>query len=316
MTQLRSLRQLALGCALVLGAPLGAFGADPAGDGFGSLVMAHGGGPEWNQSVIDAVAPLRDRQPTEVAFGMADACSLQEAVRKLEAQGARRIGVVRLFISGESWYERTEQILGLREGAPPAAGVAPAECAASGHDEHAHHRMVFFRLDARSTFALSREGLLEAPEAGAILGERARGLSAEPEREDVLVLAHGPADDAENERWLAHLEARAEAVRAVGFRTVRVETLREDWPEKRAEAEQRLRSFVGAAASDGRRVIVLPFRLSGFGPYAKVLDGLTYAADQLGLLPHPLVTRWIERQTAELGAALPSSADSARTARR
>lgn len=47
---------------------------------------------------------------------MADAASLQEAVGKLEVRGAKRIGVVRLFVSGESWYERTRQSLGL--GAP------------------------------------------------------------------------------------------------------------------------------------------------------------------------------------------------------
>ena len=78
-----------------------------------------------------------------------------------------------------------------------------------------------------------------------VLVDRARTLSREPQREDVLILAHGPGDDAENERWLAHLEERAEAVRrALPFRTVRVETLREDWPEKRKDAEQRIRSYV------------------------------------------------------------------------
>ena len=58
----------------------------------------------------------------EIAFGMADAVSLQDGVRKLEAKGIERIGVVRLFVSGESWYERTEQILGLKPGAPAKPG--------------------------------------------------------------------------------------------------------------------------------------------------------------------------------------------------
>ena len=87
--------------------------------GFGLLVMAHGGGAVWNREVETMLAPLRNEYILEIAFGMADAVSLQEGVRKLEAQGVRRIGVVRLFISGDSWYQRTEQILGLRPGAPP-----------------------------------------------------------------------------------------------------------------------------------------------------------------------------------------------------
>jgi sirohydrochlorin cobaltochelatase len=81
----------------------------------------------------------------------------------------------------------------------------------------------------------------------------------------VLILAHGPGDGAENERWLAHLNARAEVVgRALPFGTVRVETLREDWPEKRKDAEQRIRSYVEQAAKTGRAVVI-PFRVQGFG---------------------------------------------------
>jgi len=38
----------------------------------GVIVMAHGGDEGWNASVEAAVAPLRDRLPVEIAFGMAD----------------------------------------------------------------------------------------------------------------------------------------------------------------------------------------------------------------------------------------------------
>ena len=270
----------------------------PSGDGYGVLIMAHGGGPAWNQTVLDAVAPLRDRYPVEVAFGMADACSLQEGVRKLEAQGVRTIGVVRLFISGESWSEETAKILGLREGAPPADANA-----CGGHHDHgaAHHSMAFFRLDSRASFSLSKQGLSEAPEVGPILAERARSLSRAPEQEDVLVLAHGPGDDAENQRWIASIEARAAEIRtSLPFHEVQVMTLREDWPEKRKEAEQRVVDYVARARKEGRKAIVIPFRLSGFGPYAEVLAGQEYVADQQGLLPHANITRWVERQAEEL----------------
>jgi hypothetical protein len=138
---------------------------------------------------------------------------------------------------------------------------------------------------------------------GKILAERARHLSRVPDKEDVLVLAHGPADDDENDRWLARIDARADEIRRVlPLHSVRVETLREDWPDKRAAAEQRIRAFVARAAENGRRVIVIPFRLHGFGPYAEVLDGLEYVADGRGLLPDARVTRWIANQTMALHA--------------
>lgn len=273
--------------------------APPQPDNLGVLVMAHGGSKQWNKEVLAAIEPLKAEHNIEVAFGMADAISLQQGVERLEARGARRIGVVRLFISGESFLERTEQILGLTPGAPQRA-AAQAE-----HEGHAEggHSMEFWRIATQSSFAVSRQGLVEAPEMSNVLVERARTLSKEPQREDVLILAHGPGDDAENERWLAHLNARAEGVRrALPFRTVRVETLREDWPEKRKDAEQRICSYVEQASRTGR-AIVIPFRVQGFGPYAEVLKGLDYASDGRGLVPDAGVTQWIEHQIATLESA-------------
>jgi hypothetical protein len=119
--------------------------------------------------------------------------------------------------------------------------------------------------------------------------------------EDILILAHGPGDDAENARWIATIDARAEAVRkSQPFRRVQVMTLREDWPEKRPEAERNVRGFVQRAKAEGGGAIVLPFRLQGFGPYAEVLEGLEYRSDGHGLLPHANVTRWIEGQIGAL----------------
>lgn len=267
---------------------------------FGVLVMAHGGGQQWNKDVLAAVEPLKDDYNIEVAFGMADAASLQEGVRQLEARGARHIGVVRLFISGESFKERTEQILGMIPGAP--ARPAANNDAHSGHGEgHGGHSMEFWRVDTQSSFVLSGQGLVEAPEMGAVLATRAKALSKNPAQEDVLILAHGPGDDAENERWLKQLDARADAVRkSQPFHAVKVETLREDWPDKRVEAEKRIRAFVEESARAGRRAVVIPFRVQGFGPYAKVLEGLEYASDGQGLIPHPSVTEWIEHQAETL----------------
>ena len=258
---------------------------------YGVLVMAHGGSDEWDRRVLDAVGPAAERFPVEVAFGMADAASIQAAVERLDARGVRRVGVVRLFVSGESWNERTRQILGIDPGAPPRGPASP----------HAGHSMEFWRIESNSTFAVSEEGLSEAPEMGEILVERAAALSRDPAREDVLILAHGPGDDAENERWLRRIDRLADAVRASRpYRRVEAMTLREDWPEKRVEAEKRIRAFV-----EGGGAIVVPFRVAGFGPYAGVLDGLEYASDGTGLLPHRLVEAWIVRQAERLRAEMP-----------
>jgi hypothetical protein len=291
---MRFLRALLSVLLFVLGCATTPKTAASAG-AFGVLVMAHGGSPEWNEAVLDCVKPLRDRYEIEVAFGMADAATLQDGVRKLEARNVRRIGVVRLFVSGESFLEETEKIFGLRAGAPSADAPPPER-----HGAHGGHHMAFFRVATSSSFALSAEGLADVEGTGTVLADRAAALSKDPAREDVLVLAHGPGDDEENTRWLAKLDARASAVRArAPFRRVQVETLREDWPEKRAAAEKRIRAFVERASVDGR-AIVLPFRVQGFGPYAKVLEGLEYVADGKGLVPHAEITKWLERQMKAL----------------
>ncbi|MBI1827574.1 MAG: hypothetical protein HYR83_14455 [Planctomycetes bacterium] len=297
----------------------------------GILVMAHGGDPQWNADVKAVVRPLRTRWPTEIAFGMAQTSSIREAVGKLEEKGVNEIAVVRLFISGDSFVPATEYILGLRD-APPAdplasrgaesARIAGAQPVAMSHcgtagvdhsldhatnaehdgmDHHAGHHMEDPEpIRSHSRFVLSYEGVGESPLIDEILHDRVKSLSTDPARESVLILAHGPGDDAENERWLASMNHRLQQLSTIGpFREIRCETLREDWPQRRQEAERRIREFVEKADQGGGRCLVVPFRVSGFGPYKDVLAGLDYVADERGFCPHPNMTKWIENAAQE-----------------
>lgn len=287
--------------------------------------MAHGGTEEWDQAVLNAVEPLRDQYPAEVAFGMADASTIEKGVHQLQSEGVAKVGVVRLFISGESWYERIEQILGLIEGAPSAHEIHSQANDHGGHDEHAdhadedsdsshaghgsngdqddsgHHMAPLYRIDTDASFAMSTEGLAQASEMDEALLCRARDLSRSPATEDVLFLVHGPGEDAENERWIATIDSRADLLRSeIPFRRVEVMTLREDWPEKRKEAEERIMRFVQRAKDEGGQSIVIPYRVYGFGPYDEILEDFEYISDGQGLIPHEAVTRWIDRQARSL----------------
>lgn len=270
--------------------------AQAADHRYGVLLMAHGGIDRWENEVAETLAPLNDEFPFEIAWGMADAASLQRGVDALEAQGVDRIGVVRLFVSGESWHERTQKILGIAPGAPEREDV-PADA----HAGHHGMSMQFWQLDTDAVFAMSQLGLSQAPEMGQVLVKRTQALSQDPTREDLLILAHGPADNAENQRWLKYIDQRADAVRAaLPMRRIKVMTLREDWPGKREEATAQIRGFVARATAENGIAIVVPFRVQGFGPYAQVLEGLEYRADGHGLVPHPLVTNWVRRQALEM----------------
>lgn len=260
-----------------------------AGPEEGVLVMAHGGSAEWNQAVAAAVAPLRARRPTALALGMADPVTLQAALDTLAGMGVRRVAVVRLFLSGSSFLHQTEYLFGLRADPPPdpMLGHDP------GHGGHGDGGLRPLRHDAE--IILGRQGLGESEIAARILRERIDDDAPADVR--VLLLAHGMGEESENDAVLRDMSAVADAFRLAGVAEVEVATLREDWPEERALAETRIRTWV----SEGRpgATVVVPFRLFGFGPYAQVLDGLSYSETE-GLLPHRLVGTWVEDQASAL----------------
>jgi hypothetical protein len=249
----------------------------------GVLVMAHGGSPEWNATVADAVAPLDAEIPTVVAYGMADPVTMASALDSLRSVGVDRVAVVRLFLSGQSFLKRTEYFLGLSDNAD-ASFVAPGPDAPPAPIDHG------------LSIATHQRGLMTSAEARQIAVERALAQSRERRSETVLLLAHGMGDEEENDRVLNAMALIATDLRQEGFAAVEVATLREDWGEKRVVAEAAIREFVAGQTDEGRRVLVVPIRLSGFGPYAKVLAGLDYTPAP-GLLPHARVGDWI-RQTA------------------
>ena len=75
----------------------------PENGQFGVLVMAHGGGSEWNETVAEAVAPLSSDVPAVVAYGMADPVTLESGLDSLRQLGVDRVAVVRVFVSGDSF---------------------------------------------------------------------------------------------------------------------------------------------------------------------------------------------------------------------
>ncbi len=260
----------------------------------GLMVMAHGGGENWNSAVEAAVAPVGEARPTRIAFGMANPKTLSRAQAELEQAGVECVAVVRLFMSAKSFLHQTEYLFGIRPDAPKFFMM---------HGTHGSSHEPPQPIPVEARVVLSDEGLLDAPEIGAVLAQRANALHDAEVRQSVLVIAHGAGDDEVNAGWLRKLDLLAERIRETGnFHTVKVATLREDWKEKRSVAEAQIRGFVEGQSALGVEVIVVPFRLVGFGPYEKVLEGLSYVADGTGILPSPLVTEWIEAQAQELSA--------------
>jgi hypothetical protein len=55
-----------------------------------------------------------------------------------------------------------------------------------------------------------------------------------------------------------------------------------------------VRKLIAQANQAGNRVLVIANRLSGAGPYGKLLQGLSFELNGKGIAPHPNLTRWME----------------------
>lgn len=281
----------ASGCATAPSLERASSPAGHRGDGAllpGVLVMAHGGGAEWNAAVGDALAPLRDRIPLALALGMADPRTLQAGLDSLTEQGVGHVAVVRLFVSEAAFLHQTEYILGLRSDPPPWGMI--------GHRMTAGTELQ--PVTTGASILLDRNGLAGSDAVGTILRERAAAATSDGREAGLLLVAHGMGAEDANRRLLDAMEHDADALRAAGHAEVRTAALREDWAKARAVAEDEIRAAVKEMAERHGRVVVLPYRLYGFGPYAGVLDGLAYDSAP-ALLPHRMIAEWVVERTTE-----------------
>ncbi len=252
----------------------------------GVLVLAHGGTGRWNRLVTNAVRAAKLRDPVEVAFGMGmhaqEVRAIQRAVDDLEEQGAARIVVVPLLVSSASEVMRQyEYLLGLRERGP-WEGVAPVSL---------HVPVVMMApLD-------------DDPVVAEVLLERAQELSRRPQQETIVLVAHGPVSEEDNNRWIEALSRVGQRLQTTGgFRGVVPVTMRDDAPAAvQEEATRQMREAVRRHAETGR-ALVIPVLLANGGIEGKIpkrLNGLSYAYRGRALLPHPKISQWIARRVEQ-----------------
>jgi len=273
----------------------------------GVLLLAHGGKAEWNERVLDVAKRVDDSRPTEVAFGMASRASIQAAIDKLTSRGVTEIVAVPLFVSSySSVITSTEFLLGLRKDAPKDLAIfakmnhgSHGASAAMDHSAHAGHAVVdpaspvTTTLPIRMTAAFNRHPLV-----GTIAADRARSISAAPDKEAVILVAHGPVPDDDNRRWLDDMAVLAESVKASApYASVDYLTVRDDaGPAMREAATKELRDRVSAQIVQGRKVLIVPHLMSFGGieqGVIKRLEGLDYTMTKQALMPDGRIVQWV-----------------------
>jgi sirohydrochlorin ferrochelatase len=272
----------------------------------GTIVIAHGGEPEWNAEVERIARTAQTGGPLELAYLMGPAAEthrFQDQVAKLVKQGATEIVIVPLLVSSHSGhYEQLRWLAGLTDSL----------------DEMMHHHLHMGGLARPSVNVPLRvaRALDDAPELASVLAERALALTTKPREQALFLVAHGPNSAEDYAEWMRHLRVVAEQVKQeTGFRDVRVDMVRDDAPAPvRAEAVLRVRELIALQGELTKQpVIVVPVLISK-GRVSKEkfradLAGLNAVYEGTPLLPHTLLARWIERRvsevTAQAGGAAP-----------
>ena len=245
----------------------------------GVLLLLHGfrdGDPLFKQEV----EMFSDIFPTAMAPGMSMMMSdhIQLAIDDLTAAGAEEIAVVPIVSTRHNTMMRQwEYIFGLREEAPYAT-IARVE------------------TDAQVYFA---EPPGDDPVIAEILIDHAVEISENPAKEAVIIAAHGPSFQDDNEIVLGELENLAKIMREDSdFADVAGITLQDDAaPEVRDANVEKLRNMVSDFAADGHDVLVVTNLIGTRTIQSKLrkdLKGLDYSFNKKGIAAHPnFIEEWM-----------------------
>jgi len=247
----------------------------------GVVLMPHGSNKLWNDTVDKTIEPLKNKYPIEIAYGMADYSTIQEAVSRLESRGIKKIIFGRMYALQESMKAESDYILGL-----------------SREPQIHRHHIADFRQLRNSAVFTTFGGYEEDPDIASALLKRAEEMSRNPEKETILLISHGSGDDELNKKWLSVMGRNAENMKKAStkkFKSIKVAALREDWPDKMKDSLMEIKQIIEEGNRDGR-VIIIPNRLAGSGFYREVLDGLHFDMNPNGIAPHPFVMEWLERE--------------------
>ena len=274
----------------------------------GILLLAHGGNDDWNREVVALADRIDSSRPVEVAFGMANKRTIQNAVDRLTERNVSEIVAVPLFISSHSSVLRaTEYLLGSRDQAPPELQAFARMGARhdSGHADADADPSFDRTTRVETTVPISVTTALDGHSLVAqILISRAVDVSRTPEEEIVVLVAHGPSSAEDNDLWLDNMGSLAERMRTrTRFSRIQYLTVRDDAPDPvQSQATTELRAVVEGAVQDGKSVLVVPLLLAFGGIEVGIrrrLEGLPYRMARQALLPDVRLAQWVLVQAAE-----------------
>jgi len=246
----------------------------------GVLILAHGYRDAGDAVFRQRLEQVSTEYPTALGLGMAMTMSghLQYAVDDLQAAGAETIVVVPVVSGNHNSLMRQWNYIFGRS------------------DEPAYTAVPRVTADAELRFASPPE---DHPLIRQILLDHAAEISTDPDKEFVLVAAHGPESAEDNEKTLAMLNDFAEHLKEEGgFAAAGVASLQDDAPhDVRQQNVLQMRETVKQAQADGYRVLVVTNLIGARVVQSELrrgLRGLDYTFNAKGIAQHDNFILWID----------------------
>jgi sirohydrochlorin ferrochelatase len=246
---------------------------------YGILIITHGSrSKEWVRLVDEAVEAMQVPEGLPVFSSFLEIVEgrlIQDGITHLELLGVTDIIVVPFFVSsGSTHIDEISYALGVKPEPELPTDMKP------------------FAITARVHFTSPID---DDPVIAEVLYEKMKPLSSRPDREVVLLVGHGSVERGFHERWLHGLEQLAGRLKELGgFAETDTAMLLPDEIAGKMDAWRRCRPDYA--------VLVVPLFLSeGYFTNEVIpsrLKGYEYRYNGRALLPHPLLSRWMERQTA------------------
>lgn len=262
----------------------------------GLLLLMHGFKERGDAAFKQDMQPMASIFPTAMAAGMSMMMSdhIQWGIRDLEAAGAKTIVVVPVISTRfNTMMRQWEYIFG-------------------EYDRPSYATVRRITSDARILIA---DPPGDDPLIAEIMLDHAWEISEDPENEIVIIAAHGPTFEDDNQMVLAELNTLAKIMREDGdFADVQAITLQDDAPvEIRDRNVAKLRGMVEAATADGRQVLIVTNLIGTRTIQAKLradLEGLNYRFNKKGIVGHDNFMKWMGeaiREELERNKAPPSA---------
>jgi sirohydrochlorin ferrochelatase len=246
----------------------------------GILIISHGSrNTDWVRLVDDAIAPLASifSYPVISSFlEIVEGRLIQDGIDELERLGVTEMIVVPLFLSsGSTHVEEIAWALGVKETCRCDTDMEPFRIASKAH--------LCEPIDAD-------DDVID------ILYEKLRPLSRDPSRELVVIVGHGSIVRGFHSVWRRVLDTAAEKLRARGgFAEADGLMLLPDQVSWKLQAWRKRRPEL--------TVLAAPFFVSEGYFTEKVIperfEGYDVRYNGRSLLPHPLLSQWMERRIAE-----------------